>query len=86
MALFSKSLARCATVRCATRVTARIIIHEQLVEYLMQQPLAKHQVRPAMMLARQPLRQGPASRGVARAASALRQRGLGGPRRVLGFF
>jgi hypothetical protein len=34
-----------ATVRCATRVTARIITHEQLVEYLLQQPMAKHQVR-----------------------------------------
>ena len=45
MALFSKSLARCTTVRCATRVTARIITHEQLVEYLMQQPMAKHQIR-----------------------------------------
>jgi len=45
MALFSKSLTRCATVRCASRVTARIITHEQLVEYLMQQPLAKHQIR-----------------------------------------
>jgi hypothetical protein len=33
-----------ATVRCATRVTARIITHEQLVEYLLQQPMAKHQV------------------------------------------
>jgi len=48
MALFSKSLARCATVRCATRVTARIITHEQLVEYLMQQPQAKHQIREGM--------------------------------------
>lgn len=45
MALFSKSLARCATVRCATRVTARIITHEQLQEYLVQQPQARHQIR-----------------------------------------
>lgn len=45
MALFSKSLTRCATVRCATKVTARIITHEQLVEFLMQQPMAKHQIR-----------------------------------------
>lgn len=39
------SLPAGATVRCATRVTARIITHEQLVEYLMQQPMAKHQIR-----------------------------------------
>ncbi|KAJ9510752.1 hypothetical protein QJQ45_027611 [Haematococcus lacustris] len=45
MALFSRSLTRCATVRCATRVTARVITHEQLVEYLAAQPLAKHQIR-----------------------------------------
>ena len=45
MALFSKSLSRCSTVRCSTRVTARIVTHEQLVEYVLQQPLAKHQIR-----------------------------------------
>ncbi len=33
-----------ATVRCATAVKARIITHEQLIEYLLRQPLAKHQV------------------------------------------
>lgn len=45
MALFSKSLLRTATVRCASKVVARVITHEQLVEYLMANPLAKHQVR-----------------------------------------
>lgn len=45
-----------ATVRCATRVTARIITHEQLVEYLMQQPMAKHQVSKAPLLYKQPVR------------------------------
>ena len=28
-----------------TKVEVRIITHEQLVEYLIKQPLAKHQVR-----------------------------------------
>lgn len=31
MALFSKSLLRTATVRCATKVVTRVITHEQLV-------------------------------------------------------
>lgn len=31
MALFSKGLQRSATVRCATKVVARVITHEQLV-------------------------------------------------------
>ncbi len=31
MALFSKSLLRTATVRCASKVVARVITHEQLV-------------------------------------------------------
>ncbi|GIL72516.1 hypothetical protein Vretimale_4302 [Volvox reticuliferus] len=45
MALFSKSLLRTASVRCATKVHTRLITHEQLVEYLIANPLAKHQVR-----------------------------------------
>ncbi|GLC35996.1 hypothetical protein PLESTB_000527500 [Pleodorina starrii] len=45
MALFSKSLLRTASVRCVTKVHARLITHEQLVEYLIANPLAKHQVR-----------------------------------------
>eukprot|EP00983_Pelagomonas_calceolata_P091032 1157492-Pelagomonas_calceolata.AAC.10 len=34
----------CASVRCVTKVTVRIITHEQLVEYLIKQPMAKHQI------------------------------------------
>jgi len=34
-----------ASVRCLTKVTTRIITHEQLVEYLIKQPMAKHQIR-----------------------------------------
>ncbi|PNW77250.1 hypothetical protein CHLRE_10g428650v5 [Chlamydomonas reinhardtii] len=49
MALFSKSLLRTATVRCATKVVTRVITHEQLVEYVMANPLAKHQVREVIL-------------------------------------
>lgn len=45
MALFSKHFTRTATVRCSTKVTARIITHEQLAEFLLQQPMAKYQIR-----------------------------------------
>ncbi|KXZ56467.1 hypothetical protein GPECTOR_1g418 [Gonium pectorale] len=45
MALFSKGLLRTASVRCATKVHARLITHEQLVEFLIANPLAKHQLR-----------------------------------------
>ncbi len=34
-----------ATVRCNTAVTARIVTTDQLVAYLMEQPMAKHQIR-----------------------------------------
>ncbi|KAF5842526.1 hypothetical protein DUNSADRAFT_6770, partial [Dunaliella salina] len=48
MSLFSKSITRCASVRCVTKVTVRIITHEQLVEYLIKQPMAKHQIRESI--------------------------------------
>lgn len=44
MALFGKGT-RSASLRCTTKVVVRLIIHEQLVEYLMANPMAKHQLR-----------------------------------------
>ncbi|MEW5301799.1 MAG: hypothetical protein WDW36_004637 [Sanguina aurantia] len=45
MALFSKTLLRSATVRCASQVVVRIITHEQLVDFLLANLPAKHQIQ-----------------------------------------
>ena len=45
MGLFSKHRQRQATVRCSSKMVVRVILPDQLEDYLMQQPLARNQMR-----------------------------------------
>jgi CRP-like cAMP-binding protein len=45
MGLFSKHRQRQATVRCSSQLVVRVILPDQLEDYLSQNPLARHQMR-----------------------------------------